>query len=426
MVTPEQVFTPRAPVGEDMYAARRYEALEDRVRNALAEQGAQVVLYGETGVGKTSLVNHLARGVKMVRIECGPSFDLMLNAAIAQVRPERDVDSTHTESRNAEGGASLGPLKAGIEAGHSHARRREPVPVGIAPEAVQALEGSGVRLLFFDNFENLQGTTHERDTTRALAHLLKSLADRADENPHALKAVVAGIPSASEELISLDQATARRTAQIEVPRMPRDELDQILGRGERKLRISFAGHARHLILSYSDGFPYYTHLLALHCARRVLSDGRNEVTLPDFDDALDEILAGCDLTLRSQYNRAAETSGQVRARKSIMEAVASMNDNEVTFKQIRTAFLAAHSGYGNDPNRLNFLSTAIKPLKDEYGILVDRGHPKSRRNAYRFRNPLMRAYVRLRMRKESLGRAGIWDPMQGFATFSTAPETTTS
>jgi len=46
------------------------------------------------------------------------------------------------------------------------------------------------------------------------------------------------------------------------------------------------------------------------------------------------------------------------------------------------------------------ISTAITPLKNEYAILADRGRPKSKNNLYRFSNPLMRAYVRLRMHKE--------------------------
>jgi hypothetical protein len=52
------------------------------------------------------------------------------------------------------------------------------------------------------------------------------------------------------------------------------------------------------------------------------------------------------------------------------------------------------AAFGSPPGpsqRLNFISTAITPLKNEYGILADRGMPKSKNNLYRFSNPLMRA-----------------------------------
>jgi hypothetical protein len=136
------------------------------------------------------------------------------------------------------------------------------------------------------------------------------------------------------------------------------------------------------------------------------------VDLTDFDAALGEILADCDLQLRQQYARAAETSGTVRIRRSILEALATLNDQEVPFAAIRAAFLAAHPEY-KDASRLNFLSTAITPLRDEYEVLADRGMRKSKRNLYRFRNPLMRGYVRLRMRRDGVGQAHIWDPQAG-------------
>jgi hypothetical protein len=200
----------------------------------------------------------------------------------------------------------------------------------------------------------------------------------------------------------LDEATERRIKQIEVSKMPASELDEILKNGERELGISFEGFCRERILAYSDGFPYYTHLFALHTSRRALADGRAHVTLEDFESALDEILADTALSLRKTYDAAVETSGEVQTRKSIMEAIASVNETEVSFKRIREAFLEIHPKYG-DAKNLNFLSYAMKPLKDEYGILVDKGKPRSANNTYSFKNPLMRAYIRLRALKEGQG-----------------------
>lgn len=233
---------------------------------------------------------------------------------------------------------------------------------------------------------------------------MKSFSDRsAGATEEAPKIVLAGIPTASAHLIALDSATARRTAQIEVPRMPPDELDQILQRGEEKLGIVFEGLLRDRIIQSSDGFPYYTHMFALHCTKRALGEARREVTISDFEDSLASILADCDLELRTAYDAAVETSGKIQMRKSVMEAIAVLNDIEVPFKAIRESFLGLHPEY-ETPDKLNFLSTAITPLKDEYAILADSGKPKSPSNKYRFTNPLMRGYVRLRMHNERQGQ----------------------
>jgi hypothetical protein len=81
-----------------------------------------------------------------------------------------------------------------------------------------------------------------------------------------------------------------------------------------------------------------------------------------------------------------------------------------TFRDIRLAFLKSHPSYGDDPHKRNFPSTAITPLKEEYAINEDRGRPKRKRNAYQFKYPLMRGYVRLRMRKEQGAQSAMWDP----------------
>jgi hypothetical protein len=63
-------------------------------------------------------------------------------------------------------------------------------------------------------------------------------------------------------------------------------------------------------------------------------------------------------------------------RKSVMEAVATLNDLEVPFKAIRESFLKLHPEYGAI-DKLNFLSTAITPLKDTYRILTDSNNPSA-------------------------------------------------
>jgi transcriptional regulator with AAA-type ATPase domain len=51
-----QVFTPGAPIDQLSFLAGRVAILLDIV-NAIAPKGQHVVVYGEWGVGKTSLTN---------------------------------------------------------------------------------------------------------------------------------------------------------------------------------------------------------------------------------------------------------------------------------------------------------------------------------------------------------------------------------
>jgi hypothetical protein len=385
-----------------MFATRRHEDLQDRVEAVLGERGRQAILFGDTGVGKTSLVRYLChqREIPYVRVECGGRFEDMMRDALGQIVGEQEIERIESSSSEAEFGASLWSfITAKGKLGEGTQTRTAPVPRNVGAMVAEALDLLGYRILFLDNFENLARRDHGEATANEISALLKFFSDRSADAESEAKVIVAGIPEASANLIGLDAATARRTAQIEVGRMPPDELNQILDRGGDKLGIEFEGFCRDQIVQASDGFPYYTHLFALHCARRAIRDGRNAVTIEDFESSLDQILADCDLSLRTKYEAAIETSGEVRLRKSVMEAVAMLNGLEVPFRAIRESFLELHPEY-ETPERLNFISTAITPLKEEYEILADRGMPKSKNNLYRFQNPLMRAFVRLRMHRE--------------------------
>lgn len=401
--TPEQVFTPAKPVSDDMFANRQFEGLQKRVEGALLEQGRQVILYGETGVGKTSLVNHVCRtrSIKRIRVECGDTFEEMMRGALGQVIDRTEIETVEKLSAELSFGAKIHAIfNAEAKASISGERRFQHNALSLSSTVAEAFRLKKIDVLFLDNFENLSAKGHYAETATDIAQLMKSFSDRADEFDDAPKVVVAGIPAASHELIDLDVATARRTAQIEVPRMPEEELEQILIRGETKLGMRFEGLIRPQIVKQSDGFPYYTHLFALHASRCAIENGNAAIAIDDFDDSLDSILLDCDLVLRNAYNSAVETTGTVRARKSILDAVAVLDHPEVPFRDIRESFLRLHPEY-KSAKQLNFLSTAIKPLKDEYGILADSGKPKSPNNLYRFTNPLMRGYIRLQMRRST-------------------------
>jgi hypothetical protein len=273
-------------------------------------------------------------------------------------------------------------------------------PVSIAMTVREALTAVEVDLLFFDNFENLRARAYGNDVAVEIAQLMKSCSER-DES--GVKVAVAGIPAESQALLALDEATARRTAEIAVPRMPDEELDEIIRNGEQLLHVEFDADCRGLIARYSDGFPYYTHLHALHAVLTALKEPSERVTLAHFSAALSMILRQADLSLRTSYNDAIETSGKIRTRKSILEAMATFEKQEVTFGEIKQAFWKIHPQYAN-LKALDFINPYLDQLITKYEVVQSRGVPRSADRTYRFPNPLMRAFVRLKQQEESQGQ----------------------
>jgi len=396
---PGLVFTPAKAVQPGMFASRSYGDLQEKFEERLAEPGRQIVLYGDTGVGKTSLVRHTCseRKIPMVYVECGGPFDVMIREALAKAGlTEETYEGIDKKVGYAGVRGTLGFLFAGGRHDVEDTYTSKSYPVSLQTAVREALSVCGIRVLFLDNLENLRAQPHKPETATAIVQLMKSCSDREGQG---VKVVVAGIPEESEALLAMDDATGRRTSQIEVPRMPDEELDEILRKGEALLDIEFDADCRASIIRYSDGFPYYTHLHALHASRRALKDGDRRVGINHFSAALTTILEDADLTLKRAYNNAAETTGKVKVRKSIMQAAARLEKQEVTFREIKAEFQKIHPQY-KTLNEINFINPGLSALVNEKAVLQSRGLPKSADRTYRFANPLMRAYVRLRVEHE--------------------------
>jgi len=112
--TPEEVFTPKTVVTKTMFEARNepdlnnVPGLQDRLKEALREQGSQILIYGDTGVGKSSLLTNVAElvGRKTVEVDCtsGMTIDDIIEHATAQVLAYRKVGRTRTATVEGEAG----------------------------------------------------------------------------------------------------------------------------------------------------------------------------------------------------------------------------------------------------------------------------------------------------------------------------------
>jgi hypothetical protein len=73
--------------------------LQDRTREALRERGGQLIMFGDAGVGKTTLLKYAAEdeGMNILSIKArSKSFDEPIGMAIREVTAEREVDIVRT------------------------------------------------------------------------------------------------------------------------------------------------------------------------------------------------------------------------------------------------------------------------------------------------------------------------------------------
>ncbi|MEO6042398.1 MAG: AAA family ATPase, partial [Tepidiformaceae bacterium] len=314
---PEDVFTPRAPVESLMFIGRRRDRLGERIVDGLNEVGAQLVLHGDTGAGKTSLVLHVG-GSAVARVECHRSKtfqDLLRDAfgAMGSVQELRVTQHDRTEV-GASGGGELGlgfvaKFKGTVSASDSKETVRELdiVEQPLIDALIATMQAAGKRILLLDNFDHVV----DANVGHAVAELMVAMSDKARSSGN-LKIVVAGIAESAGELLNLSEAASRRTVSVGVSPMLDEEIRELVVRGMGLLQLVIGPTQVERIVSISSGYPYVAHLICLHAARVANSIPRTVVDRDAVDRALSHALDDFQLDFDVRYQRAVESSGVSR------------------------------------------------------------------------------------------------------------------
>jgi len=272
--------------------AGRAEQVRD-VYDAVVTDGRHVILYGERGVGKTSMAKVLHEFLEGVGIR---------GLAVRTINCDRTDDFTTLWQKSFREMVSDGQEKDGLlEAvlGKEY----------IAPDDIRfvlsRLEGS--RIVIFDEFDKLKV-----DEARILfADTIKNLADHAV--PSTL--LLVGVADTVDELIAEHRSIERSLVQVRMPRMDREELGEIVNRGIKKADMVIEDAARELIVLLSHGLPFYTHYLGLYSGFRALDRNKTTITPVDVADSTVGIIS------KAHHVRSAHLTAVSSAQKNIYPQV---------------------------------------------------------------------------------------------------------
>jgi Cdc6-like AAA superfamily ATPase len=275
-------FTPDAPIdSRELFAGRKAQV--SKVINTIFQKGAHAVLFGERGVGKTSLANTIFdflvftgdHDYSRVRVNCAKdmSFADLWRAAFRQL--------TFTQ----HDGGTLTLDMSLPENPHSEDIR----------ETFQLADGNSI--IIFDEFDRIT----EDSIKLKMADTIKTLSD----NAIGTTLLLVGVADSVDELIGKHQSIERNLKQIWMQNMSKAELLEIIENGLAKCPgITIDSLVRERIADYSQGLPSYTHLLARESALHAVNDFRTHIRAIDLDAAIRESTenqGGTNLTL---YNKA--------------------------------------------------------------------------------------------------------------------------
>ena len=323
--------------------------------------GQHVVLFGERGVGKTSLANVLTEifsNVDQTRIRYGRvncTTDEKFTPLWRRVFRELNIDTYDEES------------------------------LVLRPDDIRrVLAAAPISLIVLDELDRVD----DDETLTLLADTVKALSD------HAVRStlVLVGVADSVEALIGDHLSIERALVQVAMPRMPEQELREIVDKGLKELDMSVEPGANARIARLSEGLPHYTHLLAQHATLRAVQDDRSVVSDADVDGAIRAALDKAQHSVKSSYQRAVRSVRTDAQYEEVLLACALAKKDEFGFfaaGKVRQPLSTIMGRSVQIPAFARHLAAFTEGERDSVLTRVTVGKSKF----YRFSNPMLQPYV---------------------------------
>lgn len=306
-------FTPSQPVNDRAMFSGRRELLEDLIV-AIEDQRLHFVLFGDRGIGKTSILHVLSElatdaDYLVCYISCGERMSFGDFARrIAQRIPLLYHGDYAPGAAEIERGGHLSDLLPQGE-----------IDVSTFGEMLGRLSDTRI-LMLLDEFDRVES----EDFRRSIAEFIKNLSD----NAAPAQIVIAGVASDLPELVAQIPSIRRNVLGVLVPNMDDAEVAGMLEIAERRTGLTFTPEARELISLATLGLPYLVGLIAQHAAILATKRDSLDVLKSDVREAIEKARS--------------ELSGRIAART--LYAISDASNREELIELGKLAHAALRNG----------------------------------------------------------------------------------
>jgi Cdc6-like AAA superfamily ATPase len=360
------IFSPGAPIDElDLLAGR--VAQIDRMIETVMQRGQHAILYGERGVGKSSLANTFAtkllggaRTLTCIPVNCHPTDDF--SAIWRKVFRRLDVDGQNLALKYPN---SIDPDEVVVE--------------------LSTFSLNTVPIVILDEFDKLP----TKSLRNLIANTIKNLSDRSIRTT----VIVVGVADSVSDLIEEHESIVRCLRQIPMQRMNPGELKEIVEKRLPRLGMKIRPDALAYIVSLSRGLPHYTHLFGQQAAKKTLEARELTIDIKHVEVALPACIDETAQTIREQYHTATMSPRKGNIYKEVLLAAALAQVDDLGYFAPADLRNSLATLLRREDAAVSLFGQHLKNLcePDRGRVLEQTG--SERKYRYRFVEPMMQPFI---------------------------------
>jgi Cdc6-like AAA superfamily ATPase len=375
-----QIFNPNTPVKEkELFSGRKNQIR--RVVDVIFQRGQHAIIFGERGVGKTSLANILQeflptpKGISCTRINCDREDDFTsvwrkVFNGMRLMKHENSVGFMPNE-------------RSKIFDANSLIIFEDNVPEQIRQALLTISETFVSTIVIIDEFDRL-----DKYVRSLFADFIKSLSDYDID----ATIVLIGVGSSIEDLVNEHKSVSRSLVEIQMPRMEQKEIEDIIILSLERLGMNIGNETLKNIKTLSKGLPHYTHLIGLHATRDALDKYSLFISAENLNAAIEKAIEDGQHSIRTNYHNAIRSTKKDNLFADVLLACALAQVNELgefAAQDLRSPMLRITGKAYKIPAYAQHLNEFSEIKRGN--ILIKTGERK--RYRYKFSDPLMQPFT---------------------------------
>ena len=381
-----EIYTPSYPIEIiDLFSGRELQFRE--ITSAITQKGRQIIIYGDRGVGKTSFANIVRalfqsqRQVSKVSCNSDDTFETLWHNIMSKLK------YNYIEAKQAIGfGAEIEETDKELIMSNLYSVEQMTIPV-----ILQIFELLRNPIVIIDEFDRLDS---ERFQKKLFTDLIKAVSDTL---PNAT-IIIVGVSEDVGSLIHEHASIERNLGQIYMPTMSAEEIKTIIRRGENELGIKFSKNVIEKIVELSSGYPHFTHALCNFSAITAILVGSEDVVYDHLLVAIRQTVNSAHESLKESY-RNATLATKKNIFQEVLYSAALVETDEYGYFQANDLEEVLSTLTGQQMRVNNFTFHLGKFCLDERGEIFKVTGARNR-HRYKFKNPLMKAFILLKMEAE--------------------------